>query len=283
MATFFNQATLTYSGGTVSSNVTTGELIEVLSATKTAVVDEYSQGSDITYIINIINSGSVPYSGLTLTDNLGEYVFGATTLQPLDYVDGSVTYFINGVLQTAPTVTTTAGLTITPISVPANGTATIAYTVTANEFAPPTNGGTIENTVTITGDGITSVTASETVTASAEPILSIVKSISPDTITENDPLTYTFVIQNTGNAEATAADNIVVSDTFDPAFTSVTVTYNGVTWTSPTDYTYDPATGLFTTVAGAITVPAATYTQNPVTGEWTVTPGTSTLIVTGNI
>lgn len=283
MATFFNQATLSYSGGTVNSNVTTGELIEALSANKTAVVNEYSGGSEITYIINIINSGSTAYNGLTLTDNLGEYVFGTETLTPFNYIEGSVKYFINGILQPSPTVTQTNGLVISPISVPAGGTATIAYTVSANEFAPPEATGSITNTATISGSGISDITATEIVTASSAPLLSITKAISPSTITENDPLTYTFVIQNTGNTPATAEDNIVITDVFDPAFTSITVTYNGVVWTSPAQYTYDAATGLFQTVAGAITVPAATYEQNAATGEWTVTPGESTLTVTGNI
>ena len=48
MAIFYNQATLSYNGGTVNSNITSGEIIEVLSATKTAVTDVYSDGSDIT-------------------------------------------------------------------------------------------------------------------------------------------------------------------------------------------------------------------------------------------
>ena len=96
MATFYNQATLSYSGGTVNSNVTSGELLEVLSAEKTAVVDEYTQGSDVTYVVNIINSGNTPFTGLSVSDDLGAYPFGSTTLQPLDYVDGSVKYFVNG-------------------------------------------------------------------------------------------------------------------------------------------------------------------------------------------
>ena len=41
MATFFNQATLSYSGGVVNSNITSGEIVEVLSVTKTAVGGEY--------------------------------------------------------------------------------------------------------------------------------------------------------------------------------------------------------------------------------------------------
>jgi hypothetical protein len=36
MATFFNQATLTYRGGATNSNIVTGEIREVLSANKTA-------------------------------------------------------------------------------------------------------------------------------------------------------------------------------------------------------------------------------------------------------
>ena len=34
MATFTNQATLTYNGNVITSNIATGEIIEVLSATK---------------------------------------------------------------------------------------------------------------------------------------------------------------------------------------------------------------------------------------------------------
>ena len=38
MAVFTNQATLTYNGNVINSNITTGEILEVLSATKTAVI-----------------------------------------------------------------------------------------------------------------------------------------------------------------------------------------------------------------------------------------------------
>ena len=61
MATFTNQATLRYNGNVVNSNITTGELLEVLSATKTAVIDNYNQESDITYVINTIKI--IIYSG----------------------------------------------------------------------------------------------------------------------------------------------------------------------------------------------------------------------------
>jgi len=91
------------------------------------------------------------------------------------------------------------------------------------------------------------------------------------------------VIQNTGNQAVVATDNAAITDTFDPILTALAVTFNGVTWTQGVQYNYDETTGLFTTVPGQITVPAATYTQDPVTGAYTLTPGVATLVVTGTI
>ena len=68
MATFFNQATLTYNNNIINSNITTGEIQEVLTITKTAVLDTYNQDSEVTYVINIRNTGTQPYTGLTITE-----------------------------------------------------------------------------------------------------------------------------------------------------------------------------------------------------------------------
>ena len=283
MATFFNQATLSYSGGVVNSNITSGEIVEVLSVTKTAVGGEYSQDSDVTYIVNIINSGNTAFSGLTLTDDLGAYELGTEVLRPLDYVSDTVTYFVNGVLQTTPLVNDGPPLVISGISVPANSVATVAYTARVNGFASPEIDGSIVNTVTVSGNGISPVSESETIVAAEEPLLDITKSVSPTTVTENGQITYTFVIRNTGNREAVATDNVVLTDLFDPILENITVTYNGNIMTEPDDYTYNESTGLFRTAIGTITVPAATYTQDAATGMWTVTPGEAVVTVTGTI
>lgn len=284
MPTFTNQATLYYNNNVTTSNIVTGELLEVLSATKTAVTESYGFNDTITYVISIVNSGTSPYTNLTVTDNLGEYLLGETELVPLTYEDGTLLYYVNGVLQATPTVTSTVPLTVSGINVPAGGNALLVYSATVNEFAPLDATGTIENTVTISGAGIAApIVATETVNATAEPILNITKALTPTAIVGNGPLTYTFTISNTGNTEAIATDNIVVTDVFDPALNIQSVTLNGVALVLGTDYTYDAATGAFATVAGRITVPAATYTQDPATGIIVVEPGVSVLTVTGTV
>lgn len=283
MATFTNQATLTYNGNVINSNITTGELLEVLSATKTAVLTTYSQGSDITYVINIVNTGSIAFTGLSVTDDLGAYSFGTGTLVPLDYVNGSVRYYVNGVLQAAPAVTAGPPLVISGLTVPAGGVATIVYVARANQYAPLGLESELTNTAVISGGGITEITVSETVTPETGAQLTISKSICPPTVTENGQLTYTFTIQNTGNVPITVTDGAVVTDTFNPILSDLAVTFNGTAWIAPTNYTYSETSGEFATVPGQITVPAATYTQDPITGVWVVEPGVSVLTVTGTV
>ena len=284
MATFTNQASLTYRNITRNSNIATGQIIETLSASKSSVSSEYSPGDNITYIISIVNAGNVAQTGVVVTDNLGAYTIGSTTVTPLTYVDGSVQYYANGVSQPSPTTVAGPPLSISGITVPAGGNVTIIYEAVVNDFAPLLEGSTIVNEATITGTGLsTPITISETVTARSVSDLTISKSISPEIITENDEVTYTFVIQNTGNTPVTLADNAVVNDTFNPVLSNISVTYNSIPWAETTNYTYNPTTGVFATNAGQITVPAATYTQDSVTGAITTTPGVSVLTVTGTI
>lgn len=274
---------MNYNNTTTTSNITTGEIVDSLTATKTALVPTYTSGDNVTYVISIVNSGTTDYTGLTVTDNLGAYTYNTSTVYPLTYTPDSIRYYINGALQATPTIGATRPLTLTGISVPAGGNTTIVYETTANNFAPPAAASTITNTVTITGTGLTEpVTATETVTVLAAPMLNISKSLSPTTINGNGQITYTFIIQNMGNTAAAATDNATIIDTFTPALSNITVTYNGDTMPVTTFYTYDETTGLFQTVPGQITVPAATFTQST-TGEYTVTPGIATVTVTGTI
>ncbi len=286
MATFFNQATLSYNGNVADSNITTGRIVETLSATKNALTPTYTGTDDVTYVVSVINSGDMAFTNLTITDDLGRYTLADSTTEvvPLTYVSGTVNYFVNGILQPAPVVSDTEPLTITGISVPAEGNAIIIYSARPNEFAPLGEDASITNTVTISGSSsITPVTASETVTNSTEPELTISKALEPDVVTENGTITYTFDIRNYGSTATDLTDNVIFRDVFNPVLDITSVTFNGTPWVIGTDYTYDTTTGEFTSENGSITVPAATFSQDAETGVWTTEPGVSTLVITGTI
>ena len=175
MAQFTNQAQLRYGNSVTNSNIAVGEILEVLSISKTAVKNTYHPGGTVTYIISIVNSGTTPITGLTLTDDLGAYAFSTTSLTPLTYLDNTVKYYTNGTLQAAPAVTAGPPLVFSGLTVPANGNLTLVYETAVNQYAPLTNESFITNTVTASGDGITSITAKETVNAEALPLLGITK------------------------------------------------------------------------------------------------------------
>ncbi len=290
MAEFTNQATLTFNGITVNSNIVTGQIVSTLTAFKTAVNDSYRMGDTVTYVISLVNTGAVALNGLTVTDNLGGYDFipqGETQpviLYPLTYVRGSAIYYINGTLQASPNVNVTdTGIVITGINVPAGGSGIIIYRARVNEFAPVLTNDSIINAGTVSGTGIvTPIDFAAAVPTEDEVDLAILKSLSPAEVSENGQITYTFEITNTGNIAADSNAQVRVTDTFNPVLENISVYVDGEIL-SQSDYFYNEATGEFATNAGVITVPAAAYIQNPVTGEWSVTPGVTTLQVIGNL
>ncbi len=286
MAAFQNQATLNYRGVAQNSNIVTGELVGAISATKTAVGTDYGPDGTVTYAVSLLNAGNTAANALTLTDDLGAYSFALTTLTPLSYIENSLRYYINGVLQTAlPTVTAGPPLVISGINIPAGGNALLLYDTAVTDVADIGAGGSINNTATVTGDAIGAipVTATATVTAAEAADLAITKAISATTVTVGDPLSYSFTISNSGNTATTAEDQISITDSFDPILNNLSVTLDGETLTAGTDYTYEAGTGAFATTPGGITVPAATVTQDAVTGVYSVVPGRAVLVVSGTV
>lgn len=284
MALFTNQAKLSYDATTLHSNLAVGEVRSALSIRKTALSGDYRVGGTAVYLVTVANEGENSFSDLTLTDSLGAYAFGQGTLYPLTYQTDSAMLWENGVLQSAPTVSAVRPLTVTGLTVPAGGTLQLVYRATVNSYAPPASGGRIRNTVSLTGASLAqTLSASETIASAFVPALAIAKSILPVPVLENGRLTYTFVLLNTGFADADAGERVAVNDLFSPILHDVTVTLDGEPLSAPSQYTYNEATGLFQTVPGQITVPAATAVQDTRTGEWSVTPGSVTLQVSGRL
>lgn len=284
MATFTNQATLFYNNITLSSNIATGEMVELLTADKTAVVPTYTAGDTLTYVISLVNEGDSPLADLTITDDLGGYEFEGETLYPLTYVDGSIRYFLDGVLQAAPSVDAGAPLVIEDVRVNAESSTLVIYQAQVNEFAPLDGDGEILNTATISGCGLCDdVVVSETVTTVDGPVLALLKEVTPCRVMCDGQVTYTLTISNSGNEATDAEDDLIIRDTFQPVLSGLAVTFNGTPWVQGTHYTYNQTTGEFATVAGQVTVPAAAFTQDPVTGVITTVPGTAVLSITGTI
>ena len=279
MAIFYNQATLIHNGQITNSNTTTADIQNALAITKTAIIDEYSENGNLAYLVSITNNRLTPVTNATLTDDLGAYEYGAGTLTPLEYVADSLLYFVDG----APAVGAVAAvsgnvLEISGINIPAGSNAQLIYNVKTNEFAPLEIGSQITNTASL-GE----LTASETVSVMEASQLTITKCVNPDTVSATGELTYTFIIQNTGNAPAVATDDVRIVDTFDPALTITEVLFNTDAWVENTNYTYNQATGEFATLDGQITVPAATFTRSAETGAIIKTHGVSILTVRGTV
>lgn len=285
MATFYNQATLSFGGNVVNSNTTEAELLSGLELSKTPVTATYTAGSDVVYAVTLDNMGTASYDALTITDDLGAYVLpGVSTVVPLTYVVDSMLYYLNGVLQPTPTISGTNNLVIEGINLPPSSSVTLVYAVKANEFAPIAAGSSIINTViTNGGAGIGELTASATVRVVEAPELTIAKAVCPTVLNDNDRVTYTIIVQNLGNVPVVATDGVVISDVFNPVLSDIVVELNGTVLDEGTGYTYDTVSGAFAVASGVITVPAATYTQDPVAGTITTTPGVTVLTIIGKV
>ena len=283
MAIFYNQATLSYRGGVTNSNITAGELLDSVAVTKTATSQYYAPGDLITYIVTVSNNGAAAVTGVTVTEDLGAFEQAGQTLYPLEYVEGSLLYYVDGVQSELPTVASEAPPEITGVDIAAGSTVMLVYAAQVTGNAPMGPGAQIVNGTAVVCDCMAEpATASATVTMESSAELTISKALTPLTLAGCSQITYTFVIQNTGTAEATAEDAVTVTDTFEPRLTGLTVALDGQPWTAPVNYTYDEATGLFTTGEGQITVPAATFAAGA-DGGWVTTPGVAVLTVTGTI
>ena len=285
MATFYNQATLTFDGKTLTSNQTEGEVVTRVTLTKTAVSSDYGPDENIVYAITLVNTDDTAKTNVTVADNLGIFEPAAgPEIVPLSYVGGSVLYYQNGILQSSPSVSAGPPLVISGITIPAGGNVIILYEVKANEYAPRGENATITNSVEATGEGLCEELSDSTVISTRnEPILSIAKAICPESVSCGDQVTYTFIIQNTGNTPVLATDNLVVSDLFNPVLTDIVVSLNGTPLSEESQYAYNEQTGEFTTIGGAIPVPAATFTRDSETGLISTAPGVAVLTVSGRI
>lgn len=287
MATIENFATVSYTSGGVTetkvSNLAEIGLESAISFTKTTLGDTYSEDSLITYILSMSNTSSSPISNVSITDNLGTFVFGSSELSPLTYTAPALLLIDGQDVSTELTTVSTdpQSLVFSFPTLPAGATANIVYRAAVNEYAPLDVASSITNTATLTSDSdCADGTASATITALSAANVSVFKQMSPNPVVCGDTVTYTIRIYNYGNI---AAEDVVLLDTFNPAPATITVSRDG-TLLLPTEYTYTDGTlTVPSTAESPVAVPAATFTRDTTTGIVTVTPGIVEYVVTGSI
>ena len=287
MATIENFATVSYTSGGVTetkvSNLAEIGLESAISFTKTTLGETYGEDEVITYILSMTNTSTSAITNVSITDDLGTFVFGTLELTPLTYAPPALLLIDGQDVSAQLTVdTATAGsLVFSFPTLPAGATANIVYRAAVNEYAPLDVDAGITNTATLTSDSdCADGTASATITAVSAANVSVFKQMSPNPVICGDTVTYTIRIYNYGNI---AAENVVLTDTFNPAPTNITVSRDG-TLLPANDYSY--VDGTLTVPAGtttAVSVPGATFVRDATTGIVTVTPGMIEYTITGTI
>lgn len=292
MATFSNLATLSFNGTTTNSNLVTGEILEDVMVSKIHVNPNYFTGDDITYAVTIRNLTDQPLTGITLTDDLGRYNYGTNELYPLDFIPFSVRLFNDGTMSMDFSVTMQKPLTITGLSVAANGVTMVLYTAKVNQYAPVTFGSRITNTATVSyAQSNAESTATSTIYPRPTTELAVHKSLEPKVVGQDRSITYRFEIENSGTLPTNMVSEterrcndtaLQLIDIFQPKLTLSSVSLNGEALTKTVDYQYDSGTGKFVTMPNRIVVPAATFRRGD-DGTVIVEPGKAVLVIKGTL
>ncbi|WP_326556718.1 DUF7927 domain-containing protein [Micromonospora sp. NBC_01796] len=222
-------------------------LIPGLGITKTADSATAVPGAAVGYTLTVTNTGTAPYTAISVTDPLTSVLDDATYNGDASASAGVVSY-------AAPTLTWTG-------DVPVGGAVTIAYSVTVR--SPDPGNKIMVNTVNSTAAGSSCSAAGQAAGCTATvlvltPALTTVKSVNAVAATPGNTLTYTVSITNSGQIAYTAIS--VVDDLTDVLDDAV---YNGdagatggsMSYAAPVlTWTGDLAVGVTVTVTYTVTI-----------------------------
>ncbi len=201
----------------VSNTVSTKIKSAILTTTKSADKSIISVGDTITYTTTITNTGNTPATNITFTSAIP----ASTT-----FIPNSVT--INGVQQ--PGAQPALGVNIPNIA--PGQTVTVTFQVNVISIPPSSSimgSDTILYSYTVDPSGAPATTSTNIVTNPVlDAMITMAKSVDQTLVTLGDTITYTTILTNSGNTNAT---NITFTDLIPDGttFVSDSVTINGIT------------------------------------------------------
>ncbi|KIV76775.1 internalin, putative [Bacillus mycoides] len=205
---------------TASSNtVTTTINSAILAISKSADKSIISVGDTITYTTTITNIGNTPATNITFTSAIPAnttFIPNSVIINGMQQLGARPALGVN-IPNIAPGATVTVTFQVTVISVPPSSSImdndTILYSYTVDPSAAPVTISTSTNIVT---------------NPVLDAMITMIKSVDQTLVTLGDTITYTTLLTNSGNTNAT---NITFTDLIPDGttFVSDSVTINGIT------------------------------------------------------
>ncbi|MEV8638150.1 hypothetical protein AB0395_41505 [Streptosporangium sp. NPDC051023] len=243
-------------------------LTPVLTVVKTTNVTSVVPGGTVTHTITVTNSGQVPYAAATVSDSLTGLLDDAVYGGDATATSGTVTY-------TAPTLHWTGGLN-------PGATATITYSVTAND--PGAGDGRLTDAVTSATIGSTCPVGETDPRCATTVLLSrltIAHTADMSTAKPGELVHYTVTVTNTGQTDYAGANFTLNGDAVNDDATyegnlAVTSGSVGVNELGQAVWTGDLAVGASMTLTGSSRV------NDPDTGDRVLTTFVTSTTPGGN-
>ena len=224
---------------------TVTDLIPALTITKTASTAGATPGSTVGYTITVTDTGQIPYTAATATDDLSGVLGDAAYNNDATATRGAVSF-------ASPNLTWTGDLT-------PGQAATITYTVTVDN--PDTGPGTLSNTVTSAAPGSTCLAASP------GPDCAVTVAVVAGPLTITVPATASLGSAPPGGTLGSGLGTVQVTDDrgFGADWTATVASTGFATGTGTQAETIPAADAQYLVTALAEAVGPATFTPVPVT------------------